>query len=86
MCRNVVPASDMEARCLVLRRNGPVEAPAADPVSTSAERVKRLKILVQLRKLYRNLLRAERLLATASPVHQQPDEVAPTKGKQHVSC
>ncbi len=51
-----------------------------DPVHTSAEGVKRLKILVQLRKLYRNLLRAERLLATSSPVHQKPEEVKPAKG------
>ena len=62
-------------------RNGPSEAPVApDPVNTSAERVKRLKVLVQLRKLYRNLLRAERLLATSSPVHPKPEEVKPSKG------
>lgn len=42
--------------------------------------MKRLKVLVQLRKLYRNLLRAERLLSTSSPVHQKPEEVKPSKG------
>lgn len=64
------------------KRSGPPEAPAAaDPVTTSAERVKRLKILVQLRKLYRNLLRAERLLATSSPVYQKPEETKPSKGR-----
>ena len=66
---------------LAMCRSGPPEAPAAaDPVTTSAERVKRLKILVQLRKLYRNLLRAERLLATSSPVYQKPEETKPSKG------
>ncbi|KAL0029741.1 hypothetical protein WJX79_006839 [Trebouxia sp. C0005] len=65
------------------KRNGPSEAPVApDPVKTSAERVKRLKVLVQLRKLYRNLLRAERLLSTSSPVHQKPEEVKPSKGRK----
>ncbi len=65
----------------LLHRNSPSEAPVApDPVKTSAERVKRLKVLVQLRKLYRNLLRAERLLSTSSPVHQKPEEVKPSKG------
>lgn len=54
----------------------------ADPVSMSAERVKRLKTLVQLRKLFRNLLRAERLLATTSPVHQKPVQDPPRKGLQ----
>ena len=63
-------------------RNGHSEVVAtSDPVTKSAERVKRLKILVQLRKLYRNLLRAERLLATTSPVHQQPSEVKAIRGE-----
>ncbi|KAL3132082.1 hypothetical protein ABBQ32_008692 [Trebouxia sp. C0010 RCD-2024] len=65
------------------KRNGHAESPLThDPVAKSAERVKRLKILVQLRKLYRNLLRAERLLATSSPVHQKPADVKPVKGKK----
>lgn len=65
------------------KRSSPSEAPVApDPVKTSAERVKRLKVLVQLRKLYRNLLRAERLLSTSSPVHQKPEGVKPSKGRK----
>ena len=65
----------------LLHRHSPSEAPVApDPVKTSAERVERLKVLVQLRKLYRNLLRAERLLSTSSPVHQKPVETKPSKG------
>ena len=36
----------------------------------SAERVERLETLIRLRKLYRNLLRADRLLAQPSPVYQ----------------
>lgn len=66
---------------LLAPRVGQAEsAVTADPVSTSAERVKHLKILVQLRKLYRNLLRAERLLATPSPVHQKPVQEPLRKG------
>ena len=65
----------------LLHRHSPSEAPVApDPVKTSGERVERLKVLVQLRKLYRNLLRAERLLSTSSPVHQKPLETKPSKG------
>ena len=69
-------------------RNGTHESSTApDALHTSAERVKRLKTLVQLRKLYRNLLRAERLLLTASPVHKQPEEVKPNnKGSQALHC
>lgn len=70
---------------IVCCRNGHGEAaPTEDPVEKSAERVKRLKILVQLRKLYRNLLRAERLLATTSPVHQKPSPVKAVKGMQQL--
>ena len=76
MCMCIPPKT-----CPLLHRSSPSEAPVApDPVKTSAERVKRLKVLVQLRKLYRNLLRAERLLSTSSPVHQKPEEVKPSKG------
>lgn len=41
------------------------EAPAA-----AAARVQRLEVLIGLRKLYRNLLRADGLLAQPSPVYQ----------------
>ena len=37
----------------------------------SAARVERLETLIRLRKLYRNLLRADRLLAQPSPVYQR---------------
>ena len=37
----------------------------------SAERVERLETLIRLRKLYRNLLRADQLLAQPSPVYQR---------------
>lgn len=39
----------------------------------SAERVQRLETLVELKKLYRNLIRAEALLALPSPVYTPPD-------------
>ena len=38
----------------------------------SAARVERLETLIRLRKLYRNLLRADRLLAQPAPVYQPP--------------
>lgn len=76
-----IPHAGCHQTVLSACRNGHAESPLThDPVAKSAERVKRLKILVQLRKLYRNLLRAERLLATASPVHQKPADVKPVKG------
>ena len=43
---------------------------ATDPIALSAKRVRRLDILVQLRKVYRNLIRAEGLLTLPSPVYQ----------------
>ena len=43
---------------------------ATDPIALSAKRVRRLDILVQLRKVYRNLIRAEGLLSLPSPVYQ----------------
>lgn len=39
----------------------------------SAERVQRLETLVELKKLYRNLIRAEALLALPSPVYTPPE-------------
>lgn len=74
--------SNVTSRLVVCRNGHGETAPTEEPVEKSAERVKRLKILVQLRKLYRNLLRAERLLATTSPVHQKPAEVKTVKGMQ----
>lgn len=41
-----------------------------DAPATSAARVERLGVLIRLRKLYRNLLRADGLLAEPSPVYQ----------------
>ena len=41
-----------------------------DAPATSAARVERLGVLIRLRKLYRNLLRADGLLAEAAPVYQ----------------
>lgn len=41
----------------------------------SAERVQRLETLVELKKLYRNLIRAEALLALPSPVYTPPEGV-----------
>jgi len=43
---------------------------ATDPIALSAKRVRRLDILVQLRKVYRNLIRAEGLLTLPTPVYQ----------------
>lgn len=42
---------------------------AHDAVEASMRRVWRLQVLVQLRKLYRNLLRAEQLLAQPAPLY-----------------
>jgi hypothetical protein len=39
----------------------------------SAERVQRLQTLVELKKLYRNVIRAEALLALPSPVYIAPE-------------
>jgi hypothetical protein len=50
----------------------PAEA-AGDPVAAlvaGSQRAQRLEVLVQLRKLYRNLLRASALLESPSPVYQ----------------
>lgn len=41
-----------------------------DPLVAATERHARLQMLIQLRKLYRNLLRAEPLLEYPSPVYQ----------------
>ena len=43
---------------------------ATDPIALSAKRVRRLDILVQLRKVYRNLIRAEGLLTLPTPVYR----------------
>lgn len=42
----------------------------------SAERVQRLETLVELKKLYRNIIRAEALLALPSPVYTAPEGAA----------
>ena len=39
-------------------------------VAKSAKRIRRLEILISLRKMYRNMLRAQGLLAQPSPVFQ----------------
>ncbi len=44
----------------------------AGTAAASADRVRRLGLLIRLRKLYRNLLRAEGLLAQAAPVYRPP--------------
>ena len=43
-----------------------------------SERAARLEVLVQLRKLYRNLLRASALLEAASPVYEDPQRPGET--------
>lgn len=59
--------------------SSPVEtsaAPAAAPrllTGYSAQRVQRLEALVELKKLYRNCIRAEALLALPSPVYEEPE-------------
>ena len=54
----------------MLRRPENQAVSATDPIALSAKRVRRLDILVQLRKVYRNLIRAEGLLGLPSPVYQ----------------
>ncbi len=41
-----------------------------EEAAARAPRVQRLEVLIRLRKLYRNLLRADGLLAQPSPVYQ----------------
>lgn len=48
---------------------GEVEGPERAAI-LSARRVRRLEILVQLRKLYRNLIRGDALLAEAAPIYK----------------
>ena len=50
----------------------PDAALEAGGAAASADRVRRLGLLIRLRKLYRNLLRAEGLLAQAAPVYRPP--------------
>ena len=61
---------------------------AADPEHEefprmSAARVERLETLIRLRKLYRNLLRADRLLAQPTPVYQLPKRPGASPLAQH---
>lgn len=49
------------------------------PVAHSEERGHRLESMIQLRKLYRNLLRAEGLLEHPTPVYEAPPEPGTTK-------
>lgn len=55
----------------------------------SAQRVQRLETLVELKKLYRNIIRAEALLALPSPVYTAPEGEAGAGGThvlQQSSC
>jgi hypothetical protein len=55
----------------------------------SAERVQRLETLVELKKLYRNIIRAEALLALSSPVYTPPDGEAaavPLSAQMMIKC
>ncbi len=47
-------------------------ASEADAAAASGDRVRRLGLLIRLRKLYRNLLRADGLLAQDSPIYSAP--------------
>ena len=49
----------------------------------SAARVEHLETLIRLRKLYRNLLRADRLLAQPIPVYQLPKRPGASSLAQH---
>jgi len=58
-------------------------APAIDATGVamrSAERVRRLTVLLELRKVYRNCLRGESLLGCASPVYVKPERGARRAG------
>jgi hypothetical protein len=52
----------------------------------SAERVQRLETLVELKKLYRNIIRAEALLALPSPVYTAPEGAAWHRTAQHATA
>lgn len=54
-------------------------SPVSDAVAASEERGRRLESMIQLRKLYRNLLRAEVLLQHPSPVYEVPAEPSTVK-------
>ncbi len=60
---------------------------ATDPIALSAKRVRRLDILVQLRKVYRNLIRAEGLLTLPTPVYQPAGvrSAAPAASQLHMN-
>ena len=47
-------------------------ATEAEAAALSGDRVRRLGLLIRLRKLYRNLLRADGLLAQDSPIYCAP--------------
>lgn len=59
----------MLARSVGLPQEGDLLAAEARALEQSAARVRHLENLVLLRKLYRNLLRAEGLLKQPSPVY-----------------
>ena len=72
--------------------SGPGGDPAASTAAAAAavgskgsQRAARLEVLVQLRKLYRNLLRAESLLEQPSPVYQ-PVPRTPAEGAATRRC
>ncbi len=73
--RNIIPACKLLACARARGLGAAAVASEADAVLQSADRVRRLGLLIRLRKLYRNLLRADGLLAQAAPVYRPPAEL-----------
>lgn len=73
--------SDLLNRTLTQEQDGDLPAYEARALEQSAARVRHLENLVLLRKVYRNLLRAEGLLKQPSPVYiGAPDKNGERRG------
>lgn len=63
----------------------PVEVTPDEQQVAAEARVRRLKVLVQLRRLYRNLIRGQCLLDQPSPVYSQAGAMLPAIVAEHRS-
>ena len=71
-----VSTSAAEAAARVLFDPEALAAASAAALEKSRSRVARLELLVDLRRLYRNLLRADRLLEAPSPAYCPPESIS----------
>lgn len=70
MARGIRREYTVEEFRLSYCRPGAAVLDEEEDAPATAPRVQRLEVLIRLRKLYRNLLRADGLLAQPSPVYQ----------------